>query len=187
VAALVLLVLALAAIGILASRPDGTHVVRHAPLVYNLFHPDSLQQLKPGAGELLHLEHRRDGRIVSSFVVEPLRLPPYQGNPGGLLPILADRELSALQRRFPGVTAVEEGKARINNAAGYSVSFIASRDPLVWGRLVLLPKPGRHPREGVRLIVLGTRAGGNEKLTDIGNEGELRDPYRTFKFGTGTV
>jgi hypothetical protein len=187
VAALVLLIVALAAIGILSSRPDGTHVVRHQPLVYNFFHPDSLPQMKPAAGELLRLEHRRDGRIVSQFVVEPLHLPPYRGNSGGLLPILAERELPALQRRFPGMAVVEEGKARINNAAGYSVSFIAGRDPLVWGRLVLLPKPGKHSREGVRLVLLGTRAGGNEKLTDIGNEGELRDPYRTFKFGTGTV
>jgi hypothetical protein len=187
VAALVLLVVGLIAIGLLAARPDGTHVVRHEPLVYNLFHPDSLQELKPGRGELLHLEHRRGGKLVSQFVVEPLKLPPYRGNPGGILPILAEPELARLRESFPGMTPVEEGKARINNAAGYALLFVAGRDPLVWGRLVLLPKPGRHPREGVKLLVLGTRAGGNEKLTDIGNEGELRDPYRTFKFGTGTV
>jgi hypothetical protein len=178
---------ALIGIGLLAARPDGTHVVRHEPLVYNLFHPDSLRELEPAPGELLHLEHRRGGRLVSRFVVEPLKLPPYRGNSGGVLPILAEPELARLRQRFPGMEPVEEGKARINNAAGYALFFVASRDPLVWGRLVLLPKPGKHPREGVKLLVLGTRAGGNEKLTDIGNEGELRDPYRTFKFGTGTV
>jgi hypothetical protein len=185
VAVLVLVVLALALAGYKASRPGGTHVVHHGAPVYNLFHGDSLRALAPAKGELLHLEHRQGGQLISSFVVQPLKLPPYRGNPGGMLPILADSELDALRRRIPGMVAVEEAKARVNNAAGYQLSFIAARDPLVYGRLVLLPKPGRHPRQGVRLLLLGTRAGGNALLTDLGNKGELREPYRTFKFGTG--
>jgi hypothetical protein len=185
VAVLVLVVLGLAVAGYKASRPGGAHVVHHGAPVYNLFHAGSLRELPPGKGELLHLEHREGGRLISSFAVEPLKLPPYQGNAGGMLPILAESELATLRRRIPGMVPVEEAKARVNNAAGYQLSFLASRRPLVYGRLVLLPKPGRHPRQGVRLLLLGTRAGGNELLTDLGNKGELRDPYRTFKFGTG--
>jgi hypothetical protein len=185
VAGLIVLVVVLGVLGLLAARPKGTHVVHHGVPVYNLFYPGSLQRVQPGPGELLHLEHRRSGQLVSSFVVQPLKLPAYKGNPGGMLPILAEKELAALRRRIPGMEPVEEGKARVNNAAGYQLSFYASRKPLVYGRLVLLPKPGRHPRQAVRLLVLGTRAGGNTKLTDLGNAGELRSPYRTFKFGTG--
>jgi hypothetical protein len=185
VAGLVLLVVVLGVLGLLAARPKGTHVVHHGAPVYNLFHPASLRELKPGPGELLHLEHSGGGRLISSFVVKPFKLPAYKGNSGGILPILAGKELAELKRRIPGMEPVEEGKARVNNAAGYQLSFYVSRDPLVYGRLVLLPKPGRHPRQAVRLLVLGTRAGGNTKLTDLGNAGELRSPYRTFKFGTG--
>jgi hypothetical protein len=185
VAALALLVVALVAAGILASRPGGTHVVHHGRPVYNLFHPGSLRRVAPGSGELLRLEHRDRGALVSRFAVAPLALPAYKGNPGGMLPLLADRELAALRARIPGMEPVEEGKARVNNAAGYMLSFVAGRHPLVYGRLVLLPRPGRHPRRGVRLLLLGTHAGGNALLTDLGNKGELREPFRTFMFGTG--
>ncbi len=40
--------------------------------------------------------------------------------------------------------------------------------------MVLLVAPG-HERRGVRLLMLGTPAGGNTKYTDVGNAGELRD------------
>jgi hypothetical protein len=80
---------------------------------------------------------------------------------------------------------LEEGKARDNLATGYQILFRVSRQPKVWGRLVMLVKPGKHARAGVRLLILGTPRGGNTKYTDVGNVGELRDPYRTFMFGTG--
>ena len=67
----------------------------------------------------MHLE--RKGQ--DSIVVEPLELPAYKGDVGGILPIVAARELDALKQRFPDLEPVEEGKARINKAAGYSLSF----------------------------------------------------------------
>ena len=77
----------------------------------------------PAAGELLRLE--RQG--LDSFVVEPLELPAYKGDVGGILPIVAARELDALKQRFPELEPVEEGKTRINQAAGYSLAFRVSR------------------------------------------------------------
>ena len=53
----------------------------------------------------------------------------------------AARELEALKQRFPNLEPVEEGKARINQVAGYSMVFRASRKPRLYGRLVLLPQP----------------------------------------------
>ena len=180
------LVVVLAAAAFLVSRPNGVHVVQHRPVTWNLYHPGTLRQTPAPAGELLHLEHRgAHGRLVSLFVVEPLHLPAYRGNVGGLLPVMADREWAALRARIPGIVPLEEGKARDNNAAGYQLLFRVSRQPQVWGRLVLLVKPGKRSRTGVRLLMLGTPRGGNTTYTDVGNTGELRDPYRTFMFGTG--
>src|SRR6478609_3712150 len=75
VAGLVALVVLLAAGGLYAARRHGAHVVRHAPVVFNLYHPRSLRAVGPPRGELLHLEHRgAHGRLSSLFVVEPLKL-----------------------------------------------------------------------------------------------------------------
>jgi hypothetical protein len=186
VGGLVALVVVLAAAAFVASRPNGVHVVGHRPVTWNLYHPEVLRETRPPAGELLHLEHRgAHGRLISLFAVEPLHLPAYRGNVGGVLPVLADKELAALRTRIPGMVPLEEGKARASNAAGYQLLFRVSSSPKVWGRLVLLVKPGKRSRVGVRLLMLGTPRGGNTKYTDVGNEGELRDPYRTFMFGTG--
>ena len=53
--------------------------------------------------------------------------PAYEGDVGGVLPIVAARELEALKQRFPTLEPVEEGKARINKVAGYSLAFRADR------------------------------------------------------------
>jgi hypothetical protein len=186
VGGLVALLAILALAGFVASRPKGVHVVAHRPVTWNLYHPRVLRQTHAPAGELLHLEHRGGhGRLISLFVVEPLRLPAYRGNVGGALPVVADSELAALRARIPGMVPLEEGKARDNTATGYQILFRVSRRPKVWGRLVMLVKPGKRSRTGVRLLMLGTPRGGNTKYTDVGNAGELRDPYRTFMFGTG--
>lgn len=180
------LVVVLALAAFVASRPKGVHVVAHRPTTWNLYHPGVLRETRAPAGEVLHLEHRgAHGRLVSLFVVEPLHLPAYRGNVGGVLPVVADKEWAALRARIPGMVPLEEGKARDNNAAGYQLLFRVSDHPKVWGRLVLLVKPGKRSRTGVRLLMLGTPRGGNTQYTDVGNTGELRDPYRTFMFGTG--
>jgi hypothetical protein len=183
---LIALVAVLALAAFIASRPNGVHVVAHRPVTWNLYHPRVLRETPTPADELLHLEHRGGrGRLISLFVVEPLHLPPYKGNVGGNLPVVADSELTALRARIPGMVPLEEGKARDNTAAGYQILFRVSQEPKVWGRLVMLVKPGKRSRVGVRLLMLGTPRGGNTKYTDVGNAGELRDPYRTFMFGTG--
>ena len=91
-----------------------------------------------GAGEWLHLERQDRDRCVA-----PLELPAYEGDVGGVLPIVAAQELEALKQRFPDLEPVEEGKARINQVAGYSLAFRAGRKPRLYGRLVLLPQPAR--------------------------------------------
>jgi len=195
----VLGVLVLLAVGVAiallggGTSTTGRVIVRERPVAFNLRIPPGMGELKPAAGELVHLE--RKGQ--DSIVVEPLQLPAYKGDVGGILPIVASRELDALKERFPDLEPVEEGKARINKAAGYSLSFRVSRKPRMYGRLVLLPQPversgdeppgrGSGARDGVKMLLLATPAGGAGKATDVGTRGQLKTPYRSFRFGTET-
>jgi hypothetical protein len=181
----VLAVLGLLLIGLVIAltgkaTADGKRLVRERPLAFNLRVPPGMQEIKPAAGEWAHLE--RKGK--DSFVVEPLKLPAYKGDVGGILPVVATREIEALKKRFPALEPVEEGKGRINQAAAYSVVFRASRKPRLYGRLVLLPQPVPGARDGVKLLLLATPEAGAGKASDVGTRGQLKTPYRSFRFGT---
>lgn len=159
---------------------EGRVIVRERPLAFNLRLPPSMREVEPGAGEWLRIE--RAGR--DSLAVEPLQLPAYGGEVGGVLPVVAAREADALRRRFPGFELVEEGKARINDVAGYSLVFRVSRVPRRYGRLVLLPQPVPGARDGVKLLLLANPSAGAGKAGDVGVRGLLKTPYRSFRFGT---
>ena len=162
------------------ATPDGTHVVRTKPIAFNLRYPGGMRQLEPADGELLHLQRKG----MDDFIVERLQLPRYAGDVGGALPVIAARELDALRKRFPDLEPVEEGKTRINRVAGYALVFRASRKPRLYGRLVLLPEPLPGARDGVKLLLLATPDGGADKAQDVGAVGQLKTPYRSFRFGT---
>ncbi|HWK29331.1 MAG TPA: hypothetical protein VNS09_22400 [Solirubrobacter sp.] len=176
VLALALVALVVALTG--GATSDGNRFVRSQPIAFNLRAPSSFVERPAQGDELLRIE--RPG--LDSMTVEPLTLPAYHGDVGGILPIVAARELVTLKQRFPGLEPVEEGKARINKVAGYSLAFRASRDPRMYGRLVLLPQPGE--REGVKLLLLANPDAGAGKASDVGTSGQLKTPYRSFRFGT---
>ncbi len=150
------------------------------PLAFNLRYPSDMHKLTPSDGEYLHLQRKG----LDEFIVEPLQLPAYTGDVGGALPVQASREMAALRQRFPDLEPVEEGKTRINRVAGYSIVFRASRKPRLYGRVVLLPQPAPGARDGVKLVMLATPDGGADKARDVGTRGELKTPYRSFRFGT---
>ena len=129
---------------------DGTRVVREEPLAFNLRHPDSMREVEAPAGEWLRL--KREG--LDMFIVQPLQLPEYEGDVGGILPVQAAREMEGLREQFPTLEPVEEGKARVNQVAGYSMVFRISRRPRLYGRLVLLPQPVPGASDGVKLLLI---------------------------------
>lgn len=180
VAIAVLAVLVLAALVPLArgASEDGTRTIVREPIAFNLRYPDGMQRVQDDT--LFHL--KREG--LDEFIVEPLELPAYQGDVGGILPVLASQEIAQLKSRYPQLELVEEGKVRINRAAGYSMAFRASRSPRLYGRLVLLPEPVPGSRRGVKLLLLATPKGGAGKARDVGTNGRLKTPYRSFRFGT---
>jgi hypothetical protein len=176
-AALVLVALLLLLKG---TTEDGTRTIVRKPIAFNLRYTDDMQRIAPKSGEYLHL--RRPGK--DEFIVEPLTLPPYKGDVSGALPVAASREMDALKRRFPQLEPVEEGKVRINRVAGYALVFRASRSPRTYGRVVLLPQATPGALDGVKLVMLATPDGGADKARDVGTRGELKTPYRSFRFGT---
>ena len=141
VAGVALLLVVLLIVGLsLRSSADGVSIVRTEPLAFNLHHAEALEQVDPREGEILRLQRTSDGKVDQSFTILPLELPAYRGDVGGALPIVAHREIEALRARYPQFELVEEGKARINDVAGYQIVYRASRKPRLYGRLVLLPE-----------------------------------------------
>jgi hypothetical protein len=185
VTALLILIAALALLLLLrGSSQPGTHVVHEGQPAFNLRYTGPLERVKAGPGELLHLEWRDNGVLRASFVVEPLKLPPFVGDVGGVFPVVASRDLDALRARFPGLEPVEEGKARVNKVPAYSTTFRASRKPRLYGRVVLLAEPVSGSRDGFRIVMLATPKGGADKAGDVAARGVLKTAYRTFRFGT---
>jgi len=186
VAAAVAALLALAlAYEVLRPVDDGIDVVRReGPVQFNLRYTPPLAPVAPEGDELLRLEARRGDLFVQSFAVSPLRLDPYRGDVGGVLPALAVREIDALRGRFAEFELVEDGKTRVNEVPGYNVLFRARMGKRrLWGRQVLLP--GREPgaRDGVRMLLLATPAAGVSNASEVGIRGVVKRPYRTFRFG----
>ena len=184
VTAVVVALLVVGAIGG-ASRGD-THVVVEQPVAFNLRHGPTLHRVKPDAGALLALEATRGDLFLQSFHVEPLRLPSYEGLPAGELPVVAERLKDRLARRFAEFRLVEEGRTTINEVHGYEVVFAARSedDRRLYGRWVMLVPEEPGKRDGVTLELLGTPAAGIPNAEAIGDEGQLKLPMRSFRFGT---
>lgn len=184
IALLVLIALVALLLLLRGSEQPGTRVVHRGDVAFNLRYTGPLKQVEAGSGELLRLEWRDGDTLRASFVVEPLELPAYEGDVGGVFPVVASRDQEALRGRFPGLEPVEEGKARVNKVPAYSSTFRASRKPRLYGRQVLLAAPEPGARNGFRITMLATPAGGADKAGDVAARGVLKTPYRTFRFGT---
>ena len=184
-----LLVLAGVLLG-LRSTTDGVDVVRTSPLPFNFHHSDRLAQVDPRPGEIVRLEREVNGKFNQSFAVLPLSLPAYSGDVGGVLPTVADGEIDRLRQAYAEFELVEEGKARINDVAGYQIVFRGriEGDRRLYGRLVLLPEQidgePAAPRRGVRLLVESTPSAGVGRAEDAGVRGLNKRPFRSFRFGT---
>jgi hypothetical protein len=200
-AAVVVLVVLLVLWRVLLGGSSGeTHYVHRSPAVFNFRYPDAMHRVAPRAPEIVRVERRRGSLFLDSFAVEPLSLPPFRGDASGELPVYAEREIEALRQRFPdGFQLTREGKARVNAVPGYDLQFRARLGGRrLFGRLVLLPEPAAgedladasgelenaRSRRGVRLLMLATPASGAVRPRDVGARGNLKTPFRSFRFGT---
>jgi len=183
-AALALAIVVTAVVVAIVTRPDETALLVRKPVTFNFVYGSQWARVgEPGA--LVALRHAEGGLFLDSFVVRSLTLPAYRGAVGGMLPIYADGYLRTVRRRYRGFELVGEGRARINNAIGYEVTFRArSGARRLYGRHYLLveeePDGRRH---GVVLELESTPKAGTPTADEIGNHGALKTPLRSFRFG----
>jgi hypothetical protein len=184
-ATLAVLIVAGAAFVAITSRADETAVLVRKPLTFNIIYGGQWDRVK-APGTLLALRNTGTrGLFLDSYAIRDLRLPAYRGGASGMLPIYAIGYLRDVRTRYKGFEFVSEGRARINNAIGYEVTFRArSGTRRLYGRHYLLveeePDGLRH---GVVIELESTPAAGTPSPDEIGHHGALKTPLRSFRFG----
>lgn len=189
--------LAVAAVLVITRDRPVERYINRAGVPFNFSYVERLKPLPPGAqsalgpargreaSDAVWLEEARRDLFVQSFAVSERRLPPYQGEVGGLFPLVAEGEKRRLAERFTGFELVSEGKARVNEVAGYQLVFRARLgERRLYGREVLLGETVPGSRRAVALLLLGTPVSGIGRVADVGNDALLKQPLRSFRFGT---
>jgi hypothetical protein len=183
--AVVVAAVVLLAIAMVAVRPgidDGEQLVHEGDPVFNLLYPSgAVREVEPRPGELVRLEGER-GRQSVAVTVRPLELPVPRGDVSHVrLPVFASRHADALRSEYPGFTLVEEGRARINDAPGYEVTFTAGG---THGSDVLLV-PAEDDARGAVVLSLRREVRGRPELTESEREfaGLARKAFRSFRYG----
>ena len=169
---------------VIISRPDETVVLIRKPVTFNFIYGSQFQRVDaPGA--LVALEHSGRGLFLDSYTVRDLMLPPYRGAVGGMLPVYATSYVRTLPRRYSGYEFVGEGRARINNAIGYQVTFRARLGARrMYGRhYLLVEEEPEGRRRGVIVELESTPSAGTPNADEIGIHGALKTPLRSFRFG----
>jgi len=175
---------------VLARGSQLTHeLVISRPIAFNLGYRDGLERVRPRPGELLRLRSAAGGKTDETFTVAPLRLAPYTGDPAGVLPVLAAREVAKLRASFPADFRYRgDGRARINLLPGHQILFqtrLGGR--LHYGkRYFLLPEvaPPAQAREGVVITLLSRYSAATPSVDAVGVFGLMKGPLRSFRFGT---
>jgi hypothetical protein len=181
-AAIVVLALAM----VIRGSDDGTtQIVVRKPLAFNLIHTAGLERVTAHSGEILRLESDRGRPDDQSFTISPLRLPPYRGDVSAGFLIASARIVKELGAGDPGFVYRGEGRARINQLPGYQVLFATKRDgKTVLGRRVLLVPDEPGARDGVDILLLTNLSKAVPNVDAVGNNGLLKTPLRSFRFGT---
>jgi hypothetical protein len=143
-----------------------------------------LYRVAPEPGGFIRVVKRSpSGRLLYSFAVAPLSLPPYTGEQSGVLPIYAASYIRALRRSFSGFELAGEGKTRVNTVPAYAVQFTAIVEGReMFGRNVLLLPECAGAREGVQIQML-TAPDASKQIKaplEVGTTGVLQRPLRSF-------
>ncbi len=185
----VLAVVVLVVVGALRGGQALEPELVRGPVAFTLAHTSALDRVAPGPGEVLRLRTPAGASVQMTYVARPIRLDPYTGDPTAQLAVRASREGDDLARTLPGFVARGDGKTRVNDAAGYALSFqtrLAGRTAYA-KRFYLVPpvaEGAAPPRDGIELTLTGTRGDVFPNVNAIGANGALKAPLRSFRFGT---
>ena len=184
-AALALAIVLVAAFIAITSRAQEEAALVREPVTFNLIYGEQWERVqRPGALVALRNIGER-GLFLDSYTIRDLRLPAYRGVAGGTLPVFADGYVQRLSRRYKEFEQVSEGRARINNAVGYEVTFRARLGARrLYGRhYLLVEEEPAGLRRGVVIELESTPAAGTPGAADVGAHGALKTPLRSFRFG----
>jgi hypothetical protein len=143
----------------------------------------SLYRTAAAPGEIVRIERRAGGRLEDSYAVSPLRLPPYSGGLSGELPLYANGYIVGLSKKFDGFVLRGEGKTRVNTVPAYDVLYTATVEGReMYGRDVLLLPERTGARDGVAIEMLSLPSAKITSPLEVGTEGVLERPLKTFTF-----
>jgi hypothetical protein len=144
-----------------------------------------LYRTAPDPGGYVKVQRRSGGSLRYSFAVRPLRLPPYQGELSGELPLYAAGYAKTLAARYRGFELHGEGKTRVTTLVTYSIFYTAEvQGKQMYGRDVLLLPARSGAREGVDIEMLAA-PGADKQVTSpslVGSEGVLFKALHSFSF-----
>jgi hypothetical protein len=163
---------------------DAQYVHRQDP-VFNLLYDDGvLRRAEPRAGEVVRLQGRR-GRVSVAVSVKVLRVPPFRGDTGkALLPLLAERRLSELRRRYPDLVLREEARSTVNDSPGYELAYrVGPPGRRTFWREILVVPDEDSPTLGAHLFLENRRP---DRIGDPGKDliETAKGAFRSFNFGT---
>jgi hypothetical protein len=117
--------------------------------------------------------------------VRPITLPAYRGDPAGVEPIVASGLIAQMRRTYPGFILRSESRTRINRQPGYQIQFQTRVDGrTAYGRRTILFPDEPAVREGADITVLSVRSPTIPNVDAVGSNGPMKQPYRSFRFGT---
>lgn len=177
-----LLVLALAAVLTLENAS-----YTHGGRVPFSFSYRGLNKVAGDPGDYVKIQRRRsDGRLLDSFAVRPLRLPPYAGGLSAELPLYAASYIGAMRGRDTDFVLRGEGKTRVNTVPAYNIEYTARIEGhAMFGRDVLLVPQRPGARDGVSIVIL-TAPMADRQVTsplEVASDGVLLKPLKTFTLG----
>jgi hypothetical protein len=155
-------------------------VIVRAPVAFNFAYRAPFAKQPLAAGELA-----RVGSKEQSFSVRELRLPAFQGDAAGFLPLFAAQQEPAMARQFPGFVWRSDERANINKQQGYEIVFQyrGADGKTAYGRRIFLV-PNVTSRQGADILIRAPRTPAIVRADDVGKNGGLKTALRSFRFGT---
>jgi hypothetical protein len=181
-----LIVVAAAAVLLRDTRDTRPHAVVRTPVAFNVLYPKPLERVRPRGREVLRLQTPPGTAAPQSFAVTPLRLPPYRGDAGALLAVMASNLVTRMSKTVPGFVWRGDGRVNYNRQPGYEIQFQATiGGRTMYGRrTLLLPGGDTPPRAGVDIMILAARSPAIPSINAVATNGALKTAIRSFRFGT---
>jgi hypothetical protein len=175
------------AVGIKIAVDSGheKYVVHGKPSYNVLYDPSQLHRAAPQGDQQMRLVGKRP-HVQVELTARPAKLPPYSGDViGGQLPLYTAQYANRLARQLPEFEMGTEGKARVNQAPGYQITYTSGPDAnkTFWREVWVMPQAD-EPDQTVVVTMRQTFSG------RPGPRGQAllaatKKAFRSFRFGTG--